>query len=424
MRQDVIMPQLGESVHEGTIVKWHAKIGDVIERDDVLLEISTDKVDTEIPSPNSGKLVEILIEEGNTVEIGSVIAVLETDNDSVAVAQPEASPEPKVDPAPVQETPEAVTETEATTQPAKSKRFLSPLIRSIARRENIPAGVLDSLEGTGKDGRLRKEDVLHYLETRTKGVQPEAKEATPTSPAALAVQISFDGDVKRVPMNHMRKSIAEHMVTSARTSPHVTSLHEIDVSGIMEHIEKNQAAFQQREGVKLTLTAYIVQAAAQALKAFPAVNASIDGDDVVYHKHVNIGMAVALEHGLIVPVIRDADRLSISGLAKTIYDLASRARNKKLNPDEVQGGTFSITNFGVFNTVLAMPIINQPQVAILGMGAAKQRVVVVEGMIAIRWMMYLALTYDHRLLDGAQGGQFLQHMTRILEDTKAEELRY
>jgi 2-oxoglutarate dehydrogenase E2 component (dihydrolipoamide succinyltransferase) len=228
--------------------------------------------------------------------------------------------------------------------------------------------------------------------------------------------VKFDGEIKRMPMDHIRRSIAEHMVASAHTSPHVTSVHEVNVTGIMDYIEKNQASFRQREGVKLTPTAFVVQAAAKALKEFPAVNASIDGTDIIYHKKINIGVAVALEQGLIVPVVRNADTLSISGISKAVNDLAARARTKKLNPDEVQGGTFSITNFGVFDTVMAAPIINQPQVAILGMGSAKQRVVVVDGMIAIRWMMYLSLTYDHRLLDGAQGGQFLQRMTEILEN--------
>lgn len=420
MQLDVLMPQLGESVIEGTIIKWHAEVGQNLDKDDILLEISTDKVDTEIPSPHSGKIVELLAKEGETVQIGAVIAKIESNQESLVDIPPTDGQDQKVVESMPQ--PEIAVQEKDTLTVAKpgvrdAGRFLSPLIRSIARKEEIPIEVLETLAGTGKDGRLRKEDVLLYLDNKQTGVvsEIEVKPAPVVKP-----EFQFDGDAKRVPMDHIRKSIAEHMVSSARTSPHVTSVHEVDVTEITDYIEKNQDSFRQREGVKLTMMAFVTQSAAQALKEFPGVNASIDGTDIVYHKHVNVGVAVAMEKGLIVPVVRDADQLSISGLAKTINDLASRARTKKLNPDEVQGGTFSITNFGVFDTIIAAPIINQPQVAILGVGSAKQRVVVIDGMIAIRTMMYLSLTYDHRLLDGAQGGQFLQRMTQILESKHAE----
>ena len=417
MQLDVMMPQLGESVIEGTIIKWHTEIGQTIEKDDILLEISTDKVDTEIPSPHSGKIIELLAKEGDTVQIGSVIAKLESNQAGVVDVQPtDGKPQKQVEPGIHPET--LMDETKEIVEIDKpgvrvSGRFLSPLVRSIARREQIPINVLETLPGTGKDGRLRKEDILQYLEQRKTGVISEKEWV---SEPATQPAFKFDGDVKRVPMDHIRKSIAIHMVSSVRTSPHVTSIHEVDVTSIMAYIDKNQNSFKQREGVKLTVTAFVAQASARSLKEMPVVNASIDGTDIIYHKNINLGVAVALENGLIVPVVRNADQLSLSGLAKSIYDLATRARTKKLKPDEVHGGTFSITNFGVFDTIIAAPIINQPQVAILGIGSAKQRVVAVDGMITIRWMMYLALTYDHRLLDGAKGGQFLQRMTQILEN--------
>ena len=417
MQLDVMMPQLGESVIEGTIIKWHTEIGQTIEKDDILLEISTDKVDTEIPSPHSGKIIELLAKEGDTVQIGSVIAKLESNQAGVVDVQPtDGKPQKQVEPGIHPET--LMDETKEIVEIDKpgvrvSGRFLSPLVRSIARREQIPINVLETLPGTGKDGRLRKEDILQYLEQRKTGVISEKEWV---SEPATQPAFKFDGDVKRVSMDHIRKSIAIHMVSSVRTSPHVTSIHEVDVTSIMAYIDKNQNSFKQREGVKLTVTAFVAQASARSLKEMPVVNASIDGTDIIYHKNVNLGIAVALENGLIVPVVRNADQLSLSGLAKSIYDLATRARTKKLKPDEVHGGTFSITNFGVFDTIIAAPIINQPQVAILGIGSAKQRVVAVDGMITIRWMMYLALTYDHRLLDGAKGGQFLQRMTQILEN--------
>ncbi len=417
MQLDVMMPQLGESVIEGTIIKWHTEIGQTIEKDDILLEISTDKVDTEIPSPHGGKIIELLAKEGDTVQIGSVIAKLESNQAGVVDVQPagekqQKQVEPEIHPETLMDENKEIVEID---KPGVrvAGRFLSPLVRSIARREQIPTNVLETLPGTGKDGRLRKEDILQYLEQRKTGVISEKEWA---SEPIIQPTLKFDGDVKRVPMDHIRKSIANHMVSSVRTSPHVTSIHEVDVTSIMAYIDKNQNSFRQREGVKLTVTAFVAQACARTLKEFPIVNASIDGTDIIYHKNVNLGVAVALENGLIVPVVRNADQLSLSGLAKTIYGLATRARTKKLKPDEVHGGTFSITNFGVFDTIIAAPIINQPQVAILGIGSTKQRVVAVDGMITIRWMMYLALTYDHRLLDGAKGGQFLQRMTQILEN--------
>lgn len=403
---------MGESVVEGTIVKWTKKVGDNVAADETLLEISTDKVDSEIPAPASGIVAELLAAEGETVAVGAAIAVI----DITAIDAAEISPTEEGKPA------ETVA---AGINPAvgkdKSRRKITPLAKSVAAGENVREDVLTSIPGSGFQNRVLKADVLRYLQQDTP-VTPAKKPAEQVllKPEPEQPAVTFSGQIERVPMNHIRKSIAEHMVASARTSPHVTSIHEVDVSKIMAYTGRVQHSFHEREGVKLTLTSFIAQAAIGALKEFPFVNASIDGEEIVLHKEINLGIAVALENGLIVPVIRRAGEFNLIGLTKAIYDVAVRARNKKLLPDEVQGGTFSITNFGVFDTLIGTPIINQPQVAILGMGAAKQKPVVIDGMIATRWMMYLSLTYDHRLLDGAVGGRFLKRMTEMLERFEPE----
>jgi 2-oxoglutarate dehydrogenase E2 component (dihydrolipoamide succinyltransferase) len=413
MRIDVIMPQMGESVAEGTIIKWTKKVGDQVNVDDTLLEISTDKVDSEIPSSSSGVLAEILADEGNTIEVGKVIAIIETDS-SANIEQASS----KISEPDLSQQPEEIVEDQSIKeqQPeVSSGKKITPLARSITVKENIKPELLESLSGTGFGGKIVKKDVLSLLseepEKTEEFVSPEGQTAKPI----VTPLENSSGNIVREKMNHMRKSIADHMVTSIRTSPHVSSIHEVDVTSIMDYISKEQTEFKKREGVKLTLTSFIAQASVKALKEFPIVNASIEGDEIVYNRDINLGIAVALENGLVVPVIRRADEYNLVGLTKAIYDVAIRARNKKLIPDEVQGGTFSITNYGVFDTLIGTPIINQPQVAILGTGAAKQKPVVINQMIGIRWMMYLSLTYDHRLLDGAMGGKFLKYMTDLLE---------
>lgn len=412
MQVNVIMPQLGESVVEGTIVKWTKSVGDNVVADETLLEISTDKVDSEIPAPVSGIVAEILAGEGETVAVGAAIAVIDTVVGNAADVSSAEEEKPV-------ETAETVVH--SSEEIGEWHRKITPLAKSIAAEENVPADILASVSGSGFQNRVLKADVLRYLQQEAPVVAP----GEPTKPVIEKSEphrpaLAFNGQVERVPMSHIRKSIAEHMVASARTSPHVTSIHEVDVSKIMTYINREQNRFRQQEGVKLTLTSFIAQAVVRTLKEFPFINASIDGEDIVLHKEINLGIAVALENGLIVPVIRRADELNLIGLTRAIYDVAVRARNKKLLPDEVQGGTFSITNFGVFDTLIGTPIINQPQVAILGTGAAKQKPVIIDGMIAVRWMMYLSLTYDHRLLDGAMGGRFLKRMTELLEGFDAE----
>ncbi len=427
MRIDVVMPQLGESIAEGTIIKWHKKVGDSVRRDETILEISTDKVDSEIPAPADGTLIEILASEGETVAVGKVIAVLETAAEAVLPpGEAEAPPAGKTAGGSLQK-PRAPSPAAAPQKHAGVRPFLSPLVRAIARKEGIPLEELRKLPGSGKGGRLRKQDVLAYLARRGKGpiAAPSAApsetaprgEETEKEPAAELPRAVIPPSVRteRVPMDHIRKAIARHMVASVRTSPHVTSVHEADVTRMMELIQQEGEAFRRREGVKLTPTAFVIQAVARALQEFPVLNATVDGEEIVYFKDIHIGVAVAMEKGLIVPVLRHADELSLAGIAVKVADLARRARNRQLLPDEVHGGTFSITNYGVFGTLIGTPIINQPQAAILGTGAARQRPVVVNGMIAIRWMMYLTLTFDHRIADGAVGGRFLQRMTELLE---------
>jgi 2-oxoglutarate dehydrogenase E2 component (dihydrolipoamide succinyltransferase) len=421
MLVDVVMPQLGESIAEGTILKWHKKVGDTVRKDETLLEISTDKVDSEIPAPASGTLQEILVEEGKTVEVGTVLARIATGAEEKVETPPLLPEKDRTQPVEKREEGRSVLDYK---KGERVRRFLSPVVRAIAQKEGIPLEVLETLPGSGKGGRLRKQDLLAYLErrereaSRSAAVQEAPEIAAPSEPSA---RTGAADRVRRVPMDHIRKAIAEHMIRSVRTSAHVTSVHEVDVTGMMEYLARHGDEFLHREGVKLTPTAFFVQAAAKALREFPVFNASIEGEDILYHQDINIGVAVAMESGLIVPVVRHADELSLTGIARTVADLANRARNKKLSPDEVQGGTFSISNYGVFDTLIGTPIINQPQVAILGTGAAKQRPVIVDGMIAIRWIMYLSLTFDHRIADGAQAGRFLQRITELLQEIRVED---
>jgi len=400
---DVIMPQMGESIAEGTVTKWYKKVGDRVERDEPLFEISTDKVDTEIPSPVSGILSEIRVNEGQTVPINTVVGVIGEKVVRTTAATPRpAPPSPPAAPDP---------------RPAAAAPSLergprsSPLVRKMAREHEID---LANLTGSGQGGRITKHDVLKLLESKlAPGAAPLPKRPAeaPAPPVAMPPQ----GRVEVAPMSSIRKSIAEHMVLSRRTSAHVTTVFEADVSRIVQARESLKRAFERDEGVKLTYTPFFIRAVSSALKSFPALNASIEGDKILYRKDYNIGVAVALEGGLIVPVVHHADEKSFLGLARAVSDLAERARGKKLKPEEVQGGTFTLTNPGPYGALFGTPIINQPQVAILGVGGIHKRPVVVNDAIAVRSMVYLALSFDHRLVDGALADQFMADVKRRLE---------
>jgi pyruvate dehydrogenase E2 component (dihydrolipoamide acetyltransferase) len=440
---EVVMPQMGESIVEGTLTKWLKKPGDHVERDEPLFEISTDKVDTEIPSPAAGTLAEIMVEEGKTVGINTVVGRISdgagagapaqtsagtsqtaASTSQTAAAQPAAPVTPSETPAPV------ATVVEETAGP------LSPLVRKMARENNID---LSQVKGTGAGGRITKQDLESYLVSRLahavapppqqpSPVQPSAEVATipaaaksgavaPTQPpVSAAPSMPAAMPASRVePMSIMRQRIAEHMVFSKHTSAHVTTVHKADMTRVAKLRERIKGQFQAQYGFGLTFLPFVMRAATAALRQFPILNASIEGTNILYHRDINIGMAVALENGLIVPVIRGADEKNVVGLQRSIVDLSTRARSRQLRPDEVQGGTFSITNFGSFGSLFATPVINQPQVAILGVGSVEKEPVVVDDAIAIRSMCFLALTFDHRLIDGALADQFTAKVKSVLE---------
>jgi 2-oxoglutarate dehydrogenase E2 component (dihydrolipoamide succinyltransferase) len=430
---EIIMPKMGESVIEATIIKWLKNPGDSVEEDDSLAEIATDKVDSEIPSPVEGKLLEIFFQEGDVVAVGKPIAIIEIEGEDDAESDPQQEEKPDTsEPKPaitVEPEPEIV-EGDFTS----ASRFYSPLVKSIAKKENISIKELETIAGSGKDNRVTKDDILNYLKDKAEGKVPSQTSAektastaeTPVQPKPLATAkvdapavVAGTGD-EIFEMDRMRRLIADHMVMSKQVSPHVTSFIEVDVTNIVNWRNKVKDAFQKKEGQKITFTPIFIQAAAQALREFPNVNASVDGYKVIRRKRINIGMATALPSGnLIVPVIKDADELNMVGMAKRVNDLAGRARANKLEPDEIQGGTFTVTNFGSFDSLTGTPIINQPQVAILGLGAIKKRPVVLEtpegDVIAIRHIMMLSLAYDHRIVDGALGGMYLKKLRDILE---------
>ena len=427
------MPKMGESIQEGTVLRWVKKVGDKIERDEVLLEISTDKVDTEVPSPAAGTLVAILANEGDVVEVGKVVARLSSGAAAPAAA-PAPAPAPAAPaPAPVAAAPApapvaAVNVAHAATSsvPRQSgSRFYSPLVRSIAAAENISVAELDSIPGTGIEGRVTKNDVMGYLARRGTGAPvaaapaPMASAPAPVA-AAPAPTVLTGGQSEVIPMDRMRQLIAEHMVRSKHTSPHVTSVAEVDVTGIVKLREKVKDAFQKREGMKLTYNPFFGWAVCEGVKAFPRINVSVDGTNIIQHKRVNLGMATALPDGnLIVPVIKGADTLNITGVGRAMQDLADRARSKKLSPDDIAGGTITVTNVGSFGSLFGTPVINQPQTCIVGIGAIQKRPVVREldgeDVIVVRSMVYLSITYDHRVIDGALATQALAAMTRALE---------
>ena len=437
---DVVMPQMGESIVEGTLTKWLKKPGERVERDEPLFEISTDKVDTEIPSPSEGVLSEVLVQEGATVAINAVVARI-GDGAKAPQAPQESVPKesaPKEQPAPPPQpeakaaAPPAAPKTEAAPPPAPEPPAesddqgpLSPLVRKMAREYNID---LARVKGTGAGGRITKQDVEAYMSSqaaRTYESAPPAQAPAPAAAAASAQPMPLAEAAKThsEPMSTMRQKIAEHMIMSKRTSAHVTTVHRVDMTKVAKLRDKSKAEFQARNGFSLTFLPFVTAAAGEALRAFPIFNASIDGKNIIYHRDINIGIAVALEGGLIVPVIRNADEKNVAGLQRSIVDLATRARSRQLKPDEVQGGTFSITNFGSFGSIFATPVINQPQVAILGVGAVEKVVAVVEGdAIAVRSQAHLALTFDHRLIDGALADQFCQKVKSILEGWSANIL--
>lgn len=409
---DVVMPQMGESIAEGTITKWYKNVGDKIGKDETLLEISTDKVDSEIPSPAAGVVAELLFPEQKTVEVHTVIARIET---GVSVALPVSHEKGSgktetnvVTPPSRSAAHPSANETEVAPTPAThSARFYSPLVLTIARTEGVSMVELERIRGTGTDGRVSKNDILRYVRNK------KSEFAAPPEAASRSQVPS--GSVEFVKMDTMRKAIAEHMVRSIRTSAHVGSVTEADVTQLAAFRAKMKDDFERREGFKLTFTPFFVDVVVKALKDFPMLNASVDGDSIILKKDINIGIAVALDNGLIVPVVRHAGAKSLPELARAVNDLSNRARSKRLTPDDVQGGTFTITNPGIFGNLFGFPIINQPQVAILAVGAIKKRAVVVDDAIAIRSMVYLSMSYDHRIIDGALGGMFLQRAAQYLE---------
>ncbi len=431
MATDVVMPQMGESIAEGTIVRWIKKVGDPVDRDEPLFEISTDKVDAEIPSPAAGVVTEIRAKEGETVAVNSVVAVIGSASSETAAvpgtqAAPEVTPPPResaaapavlAPPPPVSHA-DVARPSGAAAVDGGDRRRTSPLVRRIAKERNVD---LSQVPGTGDAGRVTKQDILQYLEAAPTAAPPgaprAARPAPPPLPNAPVVErpvFAGDDNTTSVPLSVMRKRIAEHMVLSRRTSAHVHSVFEVNFSRVDQARRARKAEFE-RAGAKLTFMSFIARAAVDALHAIPVVNASLDGEQIVYHRDVNIGIAVALDWGLIVPVVKRADQLNLLGLSVAIADLAARARHKRLAPDDVAGGTFTITNPGVFGALFGMPIINQPQVAILGVGSIEKRPIVVNDAIAIRSMAYLTLGYDHRLIDGAVADQFMSHLKHTLE---------
>ncbi len=424
---DVLMPKMGESIVEGTILHWQKKPGDRVEMDEPLVEVATDKVDTEVPSPVSGVLLRVLAEEGDTVEVGAVIAVIASEAPATVVAAP-SKPAPASRAVPEQtEVPGPSVPHDGDAEPVsrmdEGGRFFSPLVRAIAEKENISAGELETLQGTGRDGRITKADLLGYIERRKSGRAPAGQPARPKRPApeVSPAETDSEGRVEIIEMDRMRQIIAEHMVRSKSTSAHVTSFAEVDVTNLVRVRERNREVFQAREGVPLTYTPFFVRAAVEALHDHPLLNASVEEKRIIVRKDIHIGIAVAIGRtGLLAPVIRRAGEKNLVGLARSAYDLAMRARAKQLQPDELQGGTFTITNIGSLGSIMGTPIINQPQVAILATGAIKKRPVVIEDprlgdLIVVRHMMYVSLSYDHRIIDGAMGASFLQKFVGALE---------
>ena len=423
------LPKMGESVSEATITTWLKSVGDKIEEDEPIVEIATDKVDSEVPSPCTGILKKALFNEGDIVQVGSVFAVIETDqnvskeieNEEVELSEMEVESE-ILKPLEKEVSEQILVE-------STSDRFYSPLVKSIAKKENINQDELDKIIGTGANGRVTKKDMLNYIDTKSNKTpisavnQKELKSQTPT--VISTSTMNKNGEYEIIEMDRMRKLIADHMVHSVRTAPHVTSFVEADVTNLVLWRNKYKKDFESREGEKLTFTPFFIEAVAKALRDFPMVNSSIEGDKIIVKSNINIGMATALPSGnLIVPVIYQADQLNLVGLTKKVNDLALRARKNQLKPDEITGGTYTISNVGTFGNVMGTPIINQPQSAILALGAIRKKPAVIESptgdMIGIRHLMFLSHSYDHRNVDGALGGQFVKKVADYLENFNVE----
>ena len=421
---ELTMPRMGESVAEATITNWLKAEGDTIEAEEPVLEIATDKVDSEIPAPESGVLKKILFQVDDVVKVGDTIAIIEVAGEAKAGTSAPSIVEEKA-PKAVEEIQNSATATltEELTKNSPSGKFLSPLVRSIAEKEGISAAELDQLEGTGLNNRITKEDLVKYMQNRGSAPVSAAaeKKIAPAAPVKAQSVVSMgDGD-EIIQMDRMRKMISDHMTMSKQTSAHVTSFVEADVTEMVMWRNKVKNSYEKREGEKITYTPLIMEAVARAIKEMPMINVSVSGDTIIKRKHINLGMATALPSGnLIVPVIRDADQMNLVGLSKKVNDLANRARTNKLSPDEVSGGTFTVTNVGTFGNVMGTPIINQPQVAIMAVGAIRKKPAVIEtpfgDTIGVRHMMFLSLSYDHRVVDGSLGGSFVQRVAKILEE--------
>ena len=444
---ELIMPKMGESIIEATILKWVKQVGDTVEVDETIVEIATDKVDSEIPSPVAGTITEILYQEDDVVEVGKVIAIIATEGEEASTKPSPALQESgssngkqsteKQSPPPATPTPQPAqavaasgTSSNGTHSSISDNRFYSPLVKNIAKTENISAAELATIPGSGAKGRVTKKDILQYISNRGQGVATLSPPPVSTSTAKntpAVPTVSTSGDVEIIEMDRMRKMIADHMVMSKHTSPHVTSFVEVDVTNIANWRNKIKTDFQKKHGEKITFTPIFMEAVVKALRDFPMVNVSVKDKQIIRKKRINLGMAAALPSGnLIVPVIKDADQLNLLGLTKAVNDLANRARNNKLKPEEIQDGTFTLTNVGTFGNVMGTPIINQPQVAILAVGAIRKKPAVLEteygDVIAIRQMMFLSLSYDHRVVDGFLGGSFLRRVGDYLEQFDASRV--
>lgn len=414
MKVDVVMPEMGESIAEGTLAKWLKQAGDEVEKDEAILEITTDKIDSEIPAPEDGVLSEILVEEGDTVEVGAVLARIDTEGTAEETEEPKEKAKEKTKK-------KKKEKEEEEKEDEREKVALSPVARNIAEEEGLTGEELDQIEGSGQGGKLTKADILGYLEGRSEEGKREAAPEEVEEAVASSQEDYRDDRVEIIEMSNMRRMIAEHMVQSKRISPHTYTVAEVDMTRIVKFRESIKSRFEKEKGFKLTYTPFVLDATVQALKTYPLVNSSVDRERIIRKDYINLGIAVAIETGLIVPVVKDADEKNLLGLARSANDLAFRAQNKKLSPDDVQGGTFTVTNPGVFGNIFGLAIINQPQIGILGVGAIKKRPVVVDDAIAIRSMMYLSLSYDHRVIDGALAARFLQHIRQELEEYDTEQ---
>lgn len=436
---DLVMPKMGESITEATVLKWHKAPGDAVKMDETVLEIATDKVDSEVPSTAAGTITEILFKENDVVPVGTVIARVSTEGGAASASPaPQATAAPQTTPAPQVNAPAATQSANPAVQPtaaAGSNKFYSPLVLNIAGKEGVGMAELENIPGTGNEGRVTKKDILNYVVNRSSAPQLQTAPAQTAQPQApvqqapatqqpTAVQaspaVNHGSNVEIIEMDRMRKLIADHMVRSKHTSPHVTSFTEADVTNLVKWRDKSKAGFEKKYGEKITFTPIFIEAVVNAIRKFPMINSSLDGTNIIIKKDINIGMATALPSGnLIVPVIKNADTKNLLGLSKDVNSLARAARGNKLKADDTQGGTFTLTNVGTFGSLMGTPIINQPQVAILAVGSIKKRPMVLEtedgDVIAIRHMMYLSLSYDHRVVDGSLGASFLTEVANQLE---------